>query len=112
MKPTHALLRALERCPGVCPGVLIRSITAAVLNRDESTGVQLVGRIRREEFLCLFQFRLPDGEARYAICCCVSGAVITILMPDHPIWLCRGRFLLGKDGLEEFPQENTEEIER
>ncbi len=112
MKPTHAMQRALERCPGICPGVLIRRVTAAVLNRDDSRGIKFVGRIRHEEFLGLYHFRLPDGAARYAICCCASGLVVTFLLPGQEITVCRGRFLLGNYGLEKITKSKTKEFER
>ncbi len=112
MKPTHALQRALERCPGVCPGFLIRRISGAVMHRDESSGIRFVCRVRSGDFLGLYQFQLPDGATRYAICCCASGLIVTFLEPGHEISTCRGRFLLGKDGLEKITKQKTEECGR
>lgn len=111
MKPSHALQRAIERCPGICPGFLMRFLSACVVHHDESRGVRFIARIRKEEFCALYHFRLPDGRPRYAVCCTVSGFVITFLEPGGSVWTSRGQFMLGERGLEAMPGETTERTE-
>jgi hypothetical protein len=108
MLPTHAMQRSLERCPGVCPGVLLRFLKASVLSGDDHS-VRFVGRVRREEFLDLYFFRLANGLPRYALICTPSGFVVTILEPGKPVWTARGHFNLGEDGLEAIPNNNSDE---
>lgn len=112
MKATHALQRAMERCPGICPGRLIRGLNYAVRTGDESQGVTYIAKVRRDDFCALFHFRLPDGSARYAVCSTVTGFVVTFLEPGRTIWTSRGEFMLGNDGLEAAPQEKTERNEQ
>jgi len=111
MKPTHALQRAIERCPGVCPGVLIRGLNWAVTNRRHDV-VQFLTSLPGDGLRELYRFKLSDGQTRFVICCGVTGYVITILEPGHHVRTHHGLFVLGEVGLEELPQEKTEEIER
>jgi hypothetical protein len=112
MKPSHALQRSIERCPGVCPGRLLRFLQACVANHDESRGVRFVARVRKEDFCALYHFRLPDGRPRYAVCCTASGYVITLLEPGGTVWTTRGKFTLGERGLEAAPKATIERNEQ
>lgn len=111
MRSCHALLRAMERCPGVCPGVLIRGLNWAVKHR-RSDVVQLLASLPGDGIRELYRFRLADGQPRFLICCAVTGYVITILAPGHHVRTHHGLYRLGERGLEEIPQEKTERKER
>ncbi len=105
MTPTHAMQRALERCPGVCPGVLIRAVKYGVLSGDENL-VRYVATVRKEQFIDLYYMRLSNGLPRYALVCTPSGFIVTFLLPGYPIRTTRGQFLLGENGLEAFTDDH------
>jgi len=109
MLPTHAMQRALERCPGVCPGLLIRQIKRAVLDRDERF-VKFVARTRKETFVDLYFFKIAGGLPRYALVTTPTGFIVTFLEPGSAIWTSRGRFLLGENGLEAISNDQSDEL--
>ncbi|MFV1626836.1 MULTISPECIES: hypothetical protein [unclassified Phaeobacter] len=105
MLPTHAMQRALERCPGVCPGVLLRGLHYAILEQDEAVA-RFVGTIRGDQFLSIYFFQLPDGRTRYALGVTPTGFVVTILKPGGEVWTTQGKRILGQTGLEALPRRN------
>ena len=109
MLPSHAMQRALERCPGVCPGVLIRGVKHSVLSGDESIA-RFVARVRKEDFVDLYYMKLSNGLPRYALVCTPSGYIITFLEPGAAIWTTRGQYFLGENGLEAMTDEQRKSL--
>ena len=91
----HALQRAFERCPGVCPARLIRGVTWAVLsNRNDIA--EFIGETSYGGFASLYRIRLATGRLAYAIADPASGFVITFLAPTGQVELKRGPYRLGE----------------
>lgn len=96
---SHAVKRAMERFPGVCPGLLVREIRRDFMKRDEGA-IELIGRMRPSDLNALYRFKTSAGQVGYAIICEPTGFIVTLLNFGRNIRIERGYFYLGRDGLE------------
>lgn len=99
MKPTHALKRAMERFPGVCPGVLIRNIQAAFLARGGDLYLEHLGAADSD--LCgAYRFKAVNGAWGCAIINDVTGYVVTVVAVPCQLRLARGVVTITQTELE------------
>jgi len=72
----HARLRAMERIPGVCPGLLVKGISHAVKNNRRDI-LECVGM--QDEVICLYAGRTSTGQVFRAAVDATTGSVVTIM---------------------------------
>jgi hypothetical protein len=72
----HARIRALERIPGICPGMFVRGIAHAVKHNRRDV-LECVGM--QDKVICLYAGRAVTGQVFRAAVDATTGNVITVM---------------------------------
>lgn len=94
----HSLQRAMERCPGVCPAVLIRRIHDELLTGRFET-IEPIGQNYWDPLVWLYRVRLETGKTVYILANEVSFKVITFLEVGMKTRLSQGWRKLGANNI-------------